>query len=187
MPYLCTAIRKERAITLRFERASKFILTTAFCSKLPSQNSVAFTLKQNDAPQKSLSVRFLRQQRTLPSTRETMEETIHSLTDIITISSFTSYATDRVNFYPSQNDLLLVFASKSGVKSSPLDALFVLSTSRCAVAQPSPALTGKIISPYSAAEYHYTVSVIRKTLQTTPIDLTRLFELRKSCWEICDS
>ena len=50
MAYLCTAIRKERAITLRFERASKFILTTEFCSKLPSQNSVAFTLKQNDAP-----------------------------------------------------------------------------------------------------------------------------------------
>lgn len=97
MPYLCTAIRKERAITLRFERASNLILTTEFCSKLPSQNSVAFTLKQNDAPKKSLSVRFLRLQQTLPSSRETIEETIHSLTDQITISSFKSYATDRVN------------------------------------------------------------------------------------------
>ena len=131
MPYLCTAIRKERAITLRFERASNLILTTEFCSKLPSQNSVAFTLKQNDAPKKSLSVRFLRQQQKLPSTREIKEETIHSLTDLITISSFTSYATDRVNFNPSQNYLQLVYASKSGVKSSPLDALFVLSTSYC--------------------------------------------------------
>ena len=58
-----------------------------------------------------------------------MEETIHSLTDFITISSFTSYATDRVNFNPSQNYLLLVYANKSGVKSSPHDALFVLSNS----------------------------------------------------------
>ena len=97
MPYLCTAIRKERAITLRFERASNLILTTAFCSKLPSQNSITFTLKQNDAPKKSLSVRFLRQQQTLPSSRETIEETIHSLTDLNTITSFKSYATDRVN------------------------------------------------------------------------------------------
>ena len=66
MPYLCTAIRKERAITLLYERASNLILTTEYSSKLPSQNSITFTLKQNDAPQKTLSVRFLRQQRTLP-------------------------------------------------------------------------------------------------------------------------
>ncbi len=131
MPYLCTAIRKERAITLRFERTSKFILSTEFCSKLPSQNSVTFYLSEYDAPLKSLSVRFLRLQQTLPSSRETIEETIHSLTDQITISSFKSYATDRVNFNPSQNDLQLVYASKSGVKRSPLDALFVLSTSCC--------------------------------------------------------
>lgn len=45
MPYLCTAIRKERAITLRYERASNLIPTTEYSSKLPSQNSVAFTNK----------------------------------------------------------------------------------------------------------------------------------------------
>ena len=112
MPYLCTAIRKERAITLRYEGASNLILTTAFCSKLPSQNSITFTLKQNDAPQKSLSVRFLRQQRTLPSSRETIEETIHSLTDLNTISSFKSYATDRVNSL-SLTDSITIFNYKS--------------------------------------------------------------------------
>lgn len=129
MPYLCTAIRKERAITLRFERTSKFILTTEFCSKLPSQNSVTFYLSEYDAPINLCLFCFLRQQRTLLTTRESIEETIHSLTVLTTISSFKSYATDRVNFNPSQNDLQLVYASKSGVKRSPLDALFVLSTS----------------------------------------------------------
>ena len=46
---------------------------------------------------KSLSVRFLRLQQTLPSSRDTIEETTHSLTDLNTITSFKSYATDRVN------------------------------------------------------------------------------------------
>ena len=48
--------------------------------------------------QKSLSVRFLRLQQTLPSSRETIEETIHSLTDSITISNYKSYTIDKVNF-----------------------------------------------------------------------------------------
>lgn len=54
MPYLCTAIRKGRAITLRFERASNLILTTVFCSKLPSQNSITFALKQMMLPKISV-------------------------------------------------------------------------------------------------------------------------------------
>ena len=97
MPYLCTAIRKERAITLRFERASNLILTTEFCSKLPSQNSVAFTLKQNDAPKNLCLFVSSDYNKHSPSSRETIEETIHSLTDLNTITSFKSYATDRVN------------------------------------------------------------------------------------------
>ncbi len=97
MPYLCTAIRKERAITLLCERASNLILTTEYCSKLPSQNSVSFTLKQNDAPQNLCLFVSSDNNEHSPSTRETIEETIHSLTDLNTITSFKSYATDRVN------------------------------------------------------------------------------------------
>ena len=58
--------------------------------------------------QKSLSVCFLRLQQTLLTTRERIEETIHSLTDLTTISSFKSYATDRVNsLFPHRSNYFL--------------------------------------------------------------------------------
>ena len=34
---------------------------------------------------------------------------------------------------------------------------------------------------------HYSTSENKGYSQTTPFHLTRLFELRKSCWELCDS
>ena len=44
-----------------------------------------------------------------------------------------------------------------------------------------------VFCPFSRVEYHYNIVMIKISLQTTPFHLTRLFELRKSCWEIRDS
>ena len=82
--------------------------------------------------QKSLSVRFLRQQRTLPTSREAIEETIHSLTDLNTITSFKSYATDRVNsLFPHRTIYSLFMQAKVVSRVTLLMPFFVLSTSCC--------------------------------------------------------
>ena len=44
-----------------------------------------------------------------------------------------------------------------------------------------------VFCPFSAVEYHYNRAMIKRTLQIAYFHLTRLFELRKSCWEIRDS
>ena len=44
-----------------------------------------------------------------------------------------------------------------------------------------------VFCPFSAVEYHYNRAMIKRTLQIASFHLTRLFELRKSCWELCDS
>ena len=44
-----------------------------------------------------------------------------------------------------------------------------------------------VLCPFSAVEYHYNRAMIKRTLQIAYFHLTRLFELRKSCWEIRDS
>ena len=44
-----------------------------------------------------------------------------------------------------------------------------------------------VFSPFSAVEYHYNIAMIKRYLQIASFHLTRLFELRKSCWELCDS
>ena len=44
-----------------------------------------------------------------------------------------------------------------------------------------------VFSPFSAVEYHYNIAMIKRYLQIASFHLTRLFELRKSCWELRDS
>ena len=44
-----------------------------------------------------------------------------------------------------------------------------------------------VFCPFSAVEYHYNRAMIKRSLQIASFHLTRLFELRKSCWEIRDS
>ena len=41
--------------------------------------------------------------------------------------------------------------------------------------------------PFSTFQCHYSTATIKKYLQSIPFHLTRLFELRKSYWELCDS
>ena len=44
-----------------------------------------------------------------------------------------------------------------------------------------------VFCPFSAVEYRYNRAMIKRSLQIASFHLTRLFELRKSCWEIRDS
>ena len=90
--------------------------------------------------QKSLSVRFLRLQQTLPSSRETIEETIHSLTDLNTISSFKSYATDRVNYLFPHRTIYSLFMQAKVVSTVALLMPFLFNP-LLAVSSSPPTLT----------------------------------------------
>ena len=44
-----------------------------------------------------------------------------------------------------------------------------------------------VFCPFSTVEYHYNIAMIKRSLQIASFHLTRLFELREICWELCDS
>ena len=53
-----------------------------------------------------------------------------------------------------------------------------------------PLITHSYPLSQTKEEWHFPTTkqnLFKRTFQITPFHLTRLFELRKSCWEICDS
>ena len=59
-----------------------------------------------------------------------------------------------------------------------------------ALINPPPLITQPYPLSQTKEECHFPTikqNLFKRTFQITPFHLTRLFELRKSCWELCDS